>query len=190
MHHIKIIGLGGSLKPESASVKALRLALLGAEESGTQIELLQLHELALPMFVPDMEPPAEVRRFVDAVAQSAGMIWSTPVYHGSMSGAFKNALDWLELLSKSDPPYLTDKVVGLIATAGGVQGLQAINAMEFAVRSLRGYTHPLTAPIDRAWQLFDKNGNFSDEATVARLRALGQGVARTAARLAPSPRQS
>ncbi len=187
MTHIRIIGLGGSLKPESASVKALRLALQGAEESGAQIELLQLHELALPMFVPDLEPPTEVRRFVDKVAQSAGMIWSTPVYHGSMSGAFKNALDWIELLSKHDPPYLTDKVVGLIATAGGVQGLQAINSMEFAVRSLRGYTHPLTAPIDRAWQLFDKSGNFSDEATIARLRTLGQGVARAASRLS-SPR--
>lgn len=183
MPPIKIIGLGGSLKPESASVKALRIALSGAVESGAHIELLELHEIALPMFVPDMEPPPQVRRFVDAVSGSAGMIWSSPVYHGSMSGAFKNALDWLELLSKHDPPYLTDKVVGLIATAGGVQGLQAINAMEFAVRSLRGYTHPLTAPIDRAWQLFDKSGNLSDEATIARLRTLGQGVASAARRL-------
>ena len=140
------------------------------------------------MFVPDSEPPPQVRRLVDAVAGSAGMIWSSPVYHGSMSGAFKNALDWLELLSKHNPPYLTDKVVGLIATAGVVQGLQAVNAMEFAVRSLRGYTHPLTAPIDRAWQLFDKSGQFSDEATITRLRTLGQGVARAAMRMAqPHP---
>jgi hypothetical protein len=29
---------------------------------------------------------------------------------------------------------LTDKVVGLISTAGGVQGLQAVNTMEFVVR--------------------------------------------------------
>ena len=91
-------------------------------------------------------------------------------------------------VQNADPPHLTDKVVGLIATAGGVQGPQTINAMEFAVRSLRGYTHPLTAPIDRAWQLFDKSGNFSDEATIARLRTLGQGVASAARRLGlPAP---
>jgi hypothetical protein len=48
----------------------------------------------------------------------------------------KNALDWLKLLGDRDPPYLTDKVVGLISTAGGVQALQAVNAMEFVVRAL------------------------------------------------------
>lgn len=183
MTTITIIGLGGSLKPGSASVQALSAALRGAEEAGAVIELLELHALDLPMFVPDSEPTPQVRRFVEATASAAGMIWSSPVYHGSMSGAFKNALDWLELLSKHEPPYLTDKVIGLIATAGGVQGLQAINAMEFAVRSLRGYTHPLTAPLDRAWQLFDKSGALSDEATLTKLRTLGKGVAEAAKRL-------
>jgi len=181
---LKIVGLGGSLKPGSASVLALSEALRGAEEAGATVELLELHALALPMFVPDCEPTASVQRFLEATRGAAGMIWSTPVYHGSMSGAFKNALDWLELLSKQEPPYLTDKVMGLIATAGGVQGLQAINAMEFAVRSLRGYTHPLTAPLDRAWQLFDKSGQIADEATLLRLRTLGKGVAQAAQRMA------
>ena len=45
------------------------------------------------------------------------------------SGSFKNALDWLKLLGDRNPPYLTDKVVGLISTAGGMQGLQAVNTM-------------------------------------------------------------
>jgi hypothetical protein len=31
------------------------------------------------------------------------------------------------------PPYLTDRVVGLINTAGGTHGLRAVNTMEFAV---------------------------------------------------------
>ena len=46
------------------------------------------------------------------------------MYHGTVSGSFKNALDWLQLLSDRDPPYLTNKVVGLVSTAGGVQGLR------------------------------------------------------------------
>ena len=51
----------------------------------------------------------------------------------------KNALDWLQPLSQRDPPHLTDKVIGLINTAGGTQGLQAVNTMEFIVRALRGW---------------------------------------------------
>jgi hypothetical protein len=32
-------------------------------------------------------------------------------------------VDWFQLLSDRNPPYLTDKVVGLISTAGGTHGL-------------------------------------------------------------------
>lgn len=32
------------------------------------------------------------------------------MYHGTISGAFKNALDWLYLLADRDPPYLTGEV--------------------------------------------------------------------------------
>ena len=53
------------------------------------------------------------------------MIWSSPTYHGSVSGSFKNALDWLILLAERTPPYLSNKPIGMITTAGGVQGLQA-----------------------------------------------------------------
>ena len=41
---------------------------------------------------------------------------------------------------RRDPPFLHDKVVGLISAAGGTQGLQAINTMEFATRALRAWT--------------------------------------------------
>jgi len=88
------------------------------------------------------------------VQAAQGMLWSSPLYHGTISGAFKNALDWLQLLSDRNPPYLTDKVVGLISTAGGTHGLQAVNTMEFVVRALRGWAVPLVLPIPQAWQVF------------------------------------
>lgn len=75
-----------------------------------------------------------------------------------MSGAFKNALDWLQLLAQREPPYLADKVVGLISVAGGVQGLQAVNTMEFVVRALRGWAVPLVIPIAQAWKVFEQRG--------------------------------
>ncbi len=58
------------------------------------------------------------------------MIWSSPTYHGSVSGSFKNALDWLILLAEHAPPYLSNKPIGLVTTAGGFQGLQAVNSMD------------------------------------------------------------
>ena len=88
------------------------------------------------------------------------------MYHGTVSGSFKNALDWLQLLSDSNPLFLTNKVVGLTNTAGGVQGLQAVNTMEFAVRALRGWAVPLVIPVARVWEAFDA-GLFTTSRTIA-----------------------
>jgi FMN reductase len=129
---LKVVGLGGSLAKRSNSLAALRVALQGAAEAGAKTELLDVKQLSLPMYDPAIEnPPDSVRAMCDAMYRADGLIWSSPMYNGTISGSFKNALDWLILLGHSNPPYLTDKVVGLISVAGGVQGLQAVNTMEF-----------------------------------------------------------
>jgi FMN reductase len=117
---------------------------------------------------------------VDAVYACDAMIWSSPTYHGSVSGSFKNALDWLILLAEHDPAYLTNKPVGLVTTAGGVQGLQAINSMEFIVRALRGWSVPLVQPVAQSWRLFGPDGRLADDAVADQLRALGAEVVRAA----------
>ena len=65
------------------------------------------------------------------------------MYQGTISGAFKNALDWLHVLGSREPAFLHDEVIGLISAAGGTHGLQAINTMEFATRALRGLGRPV-----------------------------------------------
>lgn len=186
---IKVVGLGGSLSTHSSSLKALVKALDGAREVGADVELLDVAALDLPMYVPgsDISYSASARHLCDTVASADGLIWSSPLYHGTISGAFKNALDWLELLGNRQPAYLTDKVVGLISTAGGVQGLQAINTMEYVVRALRGWTVPLVVPVARAWQAFDDDGNARDPRQGEQLWALGREVARTAALFRTNP---
>src|SRR5258706_8307675 len=153
MSRITIVGLGGSLAQQSASLSALSVALEGAREYGAEVQLCDLRELNLPVVTPDAAAvPAVARKLCDAVAAARGMLWSSPLYHCPVSGSFKNALDWLQLLSDRNPPYLTDKVVGLISTAGGTHGLQAVNTMEVVVRALRGWGVPLVLPIPPAWQ--------------------------------------
>ena len=178
---IKIVGIGGSLAEHSNSLSALEVALQGAADAGADIELLSVKELDLPMFQPGLSPPpAAALAFVQKVHAAHGLIWSSPLYHGTISGSFKNALDWLQLLSDAKPAYLTDKVVGLISTAGGTHGLQAVNTMEYVVRSLRGWAVPLVVPISQAWKQFDSEGDPIDDQTAAQLRALGAEVVRAA----------
>jgi len=179
----RIVGLGGSLASSSTSRAALVRALEGAAAAGAETELLDLRELDLPMYNSDLAEPTEAAdRLIESCYAAGGMIWSSPLYQGTISGALKNALDWLHVLGDRDPPYLHDKVIGLISAAGGTQGLQAINTMEFAVRALRGWAVPYVVPVPSAWRVFDSTGEIQDETVEVQLETLGREVVRVTER--------
>jgi FMN reductase len=181
----RIVGLGGSLASTSTSRAALELALDGAAAAGAETRLLDLRELALPMYDPDHDEPDEAAAdLIESCYGADGLLWSSPLYQGTISGALKNALDWLHLLGRRDPPYLHDKVIGLISAAGGTQGLQAINTMEFAVRALRGWAVPYVVPVAAASRVFDPAGRIRDESIELQLATLGEEVVRVAGRFA------
>jgi FMN reductase len=177
---VRVVGLGGSLRAASTSRSALQAALDGAAASGAEVELLAIRDLGLPLYTAEHGIPQAAHEFADAVYNCDAMIWSSPTYQGSVSGAFKNALDWLILLADRTPPYLSNKPVGLVSTAGGVQGLQTVNAMDFIARSLRGWSVPLVMPVPQSWQSFDADGRLIDNAIADQLRALGAEVSRAA----------
>ena len=189
MPNLKVVGLGGSLRKASRSRAALAVALEGASAAGASVELLDLRELGLPMYSPDLEAdtPSVVRALVDTCYEADGMLWSSPMYNGSVSGSFKNAIDWLHLLGSRDPPYLHDQVIGLISAAGGTQGLQVVNTMEFSVRSLRGWAVPYVIPVPQATRVFADSGAVQDELVEQQLRLLGEEVVRVAERFARDP---
>ncbi|MDX6690938.1 MAG: reductase [Solirubrobacteraceae bacterium] len=181
----KIVGLGGSLASVSRSRAALRLALEGAEDAGAETTLLDLRELDLPMYDPDNEAPtAAAERLIESCYSADGMLWSSPMYQGTISGSFKNALDWLHALGAREPPFLHDEVIGLISAAGGTQGLQAINTMEFAARALRAWDVPYVVPVSAAARIFDADGRVQDAAVALQLKTLGGEVVRVAKRFA------
>jgi len=177
---VTVIGLGGSMRAESTSLTALLTALEGALASGADTKLLNLRVLDLPLYTPEHGVPPAAVELAESAAAADAMIWSSPTYHGSISGALKNALDWLILLGDRDPPYLANRPIGLVATAGGVQGLQSINAMEFSVRALRGWAVPLVLPVAQSHQVFDPDGGLTDLIVADQLRGLGAEVTRAA----------
>jgi FMN reductase len=185
MNGIKVVGVVGSMAEISSSLSALKIALAGAEQAGAEVQLFSIREMNLPIFIPtSRDRPDVVMRLLDAAHEAHGLLWCSPTYHAAMSGAFKNALDWFELLRSREPPYLTDKIIGLISTAGGTMGLQAINCMEFVVRALRGWAVPLMIPIPQVGQSIDDDGQLRDPSIERQLRGLGAEVVRAAGQFA------
>jgi FMN reductase len=182
---LTVVGVGGSTANNSKSRAALQTALEGAANAGAETQLLDIRLLDLPMYNPDDDEPTEAAAaLIEACHAADGLLWSSPLYQGTISGAFKNALDWLHLLGDRDPPFLHDKVIGLISAAGGTQGLQAINTMEFSVRALRGWAVPYVVPIATAARVFDREGRLQDQGVELQLTTLGSEVVRVAERFA------
>ena len=178
------------MREDSTSLRALEQALRAAEEAGATTELLDLRELALPIYEPGrpLEGYGEgVERLVESIRGADAMIWSTAAYHGTLAGITKNALDFAQFLARDERPYLEGRVVGLIATAGGsIAAVNAVNAMTNAVHALRGVATPLSVPVPQSWRMFDEEGNLRDSGVAGRLESLGQLVVQMAAKLTPS----
>ncbi len=183
MQGVRIVGLAGAKDGGKSTRTALDLVLAAAREAGAETQVFDLGALDIPLYEHRLTPTPDVLRWVEAAGAADAMVWITPLYHGSVSGLFKNAIDWLELLRTAPSAYLTDKVIALGCCAGGVQAMQGINAMEPMVRSLRGLTLPLVAPVERAWQAFDAQGQPLDAALRTTLETQGKELVRVARRM-------
>lgn len=169
----RLAGLGGSMREKSYSRAALREVLRSAEAAGAATELLDVRELNLPMFVPDLpvegypsSQQANITRFIEACRRADVMIWASPTYHGALSGAVKNALDFMEFLSDDEPPYLQGRAVGLLTIPDSVTFAGMINA----VHELRAWLAPTQVTLSR--QHFTAELVLNDERTQRRLTRL------------------
>ena len=184
---LRVVGIGGTLREGSTGLSALKEALRAAEEAGATTELLDLRELDLPMYEPGKpleEYGENVEKLVEAMRGADALLLSTAAYHGTLAGVTKNALDFAQFLARDERPYLQDKVVGLIATAGGgMAAVNATNAMVNVVHALRGVAAPLSVPVTQSWKAFDEEGNIRDDGVAGRLESLGRLVVELAAKL-------
>jgi FMN reductase len=122
--------------------------LKGAAVAGADVALLNLADLDLPLYREgSTDVPQAATRLVGEVRLADGILLATPVYHGTMSGAMKNAVDYLELLANDDPPWLEGKLAGLIAVSRGAAAINAINTLEYACRALHAWTLPTAVAV-------------------------------------------
>lgn len=112
------------------------------------VTVFHISEANIPFFdLHATQPSVEVREMCALFQRSELQVWLTPLYHGGMTGVMKNCLDWLELTARFEKPYLTDKVIGLVAWADGGQAMQGINAMDAVAKALRAWVAPYTVPL-------------------------------------------
>jgi len=158
---IKILAVSGSMRTDSKGRYALEATLNAAQSHGAHTQMLDLCALDLPMFRPgSRSEDAGVHQVIEAVQWADAFILGTPDYHGSMSGAMKNFLDyhWREFAGK---------LFAYLCTSHE-KGLTAMEQMRTTVRQCYGWSLPYGMSFDSG-EAMNANGEIISEALTSRI---------------------
>ncbi|GGM77484.1 FMN reductase [Longimycelium tulufanense] len=174
---LTVVGIGGSIRADSQSERALRIALAGAEDAGARTVTITGEELVLPFYDPSVPERTEAaKHLVETLRSADGVVLVSPGYHGTVSGLVKNALDYVEDLRGDVRPYLDGRAVGCVATAQGWQAaVTTLNSLRSIVHSLRGWPTPLGVALNSLDRKLPPTG-CPDTELERRLRTVGRQV--------------
>lgn len=164
-----ILAISGSLRKDSYNT-ALARSLSALAPAGTTVTVASLADI--PLYNCDVEteafPPA-AQAFKDAIIAADAIVIVTPEYNRSVPGVLKNAIDW------ASRPYGKNAFAGkLILIAGVSTGKIGTAVAQSHLRSILLHldAQVLGKPelyLGPAKELFDEEGNLTDEPTRERL---------------------
>jgi len=163
---MNILLFNGSFERNAASIshRITKYFKTNLEEKDVNVSVYNVADANIPIFdVENSAVPDSVVKMNEIFREADVHIWLTPLYHGSLTGSMKNALDWMELSASEPEPYLTNKIVGLVCWADGGQAMQGINAMESVAKALRAWTLPYCIPAVRRLLTDESTGNITEE---------------------------
>jgi FMN reductase len=175
---VTVVGIGGSVRTDSQSERAMHAVLAGAREAGAKTQAISGGSLVLPFYDPHVDERSDnAIELVEALRAADGVVLSSPGYHGTISGLIKNALDYVEDLRADERPYLHGRAVGCVGIAYGWQAtVTTLQALRSVVHALRGWPTPLGGAVNSAETTFSPAGESVDAKVTEMLRTIGHQV--------------
>lgn len=156
-HRPRILILYGSLRPQSFSRKLALEAERILRHLGAETRVFDPHDLPMLDSVDKSHPKVQQLR---AWSQwSEGQVWVSPERHGTLTGVFKNQIDWLPLEDGSVRPT-QGRTLAVMQVCGGSQSFNVVNTLRVLGRWMRMVTIPNQSSVAKAWQEFDDNGRM------------------------------
>lgn len=119
MNNILAIGASNSSK----SINKTFATYVANQMADVNISVVDLNQLELPMFSPDLEAksgvPQNAKTFLRLISESDAIVLSLAEYNGNVTPAFKNLWDWT---SRIDTKIWQNKPMLLMATSPGGRG--------------------------------------------------------------------
>ncbi len=164
---IKILAFSGSSRQASLNMRLLEQGIASAKARGAQVTVLDLRDLALPLYDGDFEAasglPEGALRFKQAIREHDALLIASPEYNGFFTPLLKNAIDWATRPHTSGGNPFPGKVAALIAASpgalGGIRGLPALRVLLSGIGVL---VTPTQMALSLAAQAFDEQGKLID----------------------------
>lgn len=130
----KILAFAGSTRKDSFNKKLVKIAAIGAETVGAEVNFIDLADFPMPLFDQDLEQkngmPSHAKHFKNLLMAHDGFLIASPEYNSAFSAVLKNAIDWASRSEPTDESSLVafqGKVAAIMATSpsalGGIRGL-------------------------------------------------------------------
>lgn len=142
---LQILVISGSARVESNTRKISHLGAKYLKELGADVTFFDVGIDILPLYseAEGEELHPNVQKLRNYAKQADAFFILTPEYHSAMSGALKNALDFL------GAAYFRQKPVSIAAAGGGGKGgINALNNLRTVVRGIMGIGLPQQVVID------------------------------------------
>ena len=167
---IKILAISGAVREKSKTAKLSKISNKYFNYPSVEYILFDLQEKPLPIFDQKEEnlQSANVQLLLKLARQADGYVLISPEYHGSMSGAMKNALDWMDYLEDVD--YFHGKVVGIMGGGGSFGNSGATIQLMMAIRAMHGWLMPdVVMNVQKIGNALEGD-DFIDESYKSRMR--------------------
>ncbi len=171
MSTIQIAGISGSLRRGSFNTALLRAAQTLLPEN-TKLEIVDYSDV--PLYNGDIERgssfPEPVLELQSQLARADAVLFATPEYNWSISGALKNMIDWA---SRGPDSPLTGKPAALMGAGGrmGTAYAQGHLRQILAHLDMDVVNRPVVM-VARAPEHFDDELNLVDERYLDQIRRL------------------
>lgn len=169
-----VVGLGGTLRADSSTERAVRYCLESVQRQGGRTRMFAGPDLELPMYAPhSLERTPAALEFVSALRDADAVVVGSPGYHGAISGLVKNALDYIEDLREDPRVYLDNTPWGCISCAYGWQAaVGTLGQLRSIGHALRAWPTPLGVAINSADKIWAETGELADGTVRGQLEML------------------
>ncbi len=178
----KILAIAGSMRHGSYNKKLVKIAAAGARKAGAEVTLVDLGDYRLPLYDGDEEEakglPPKAKELKKLFIEHDGFLFSSPEYNSSVSGVFKNAIDWVSRPEEDDPVSLVafrGKVVALMsASPGGLGGLRGLVHLRALLGNIYSLVLPDQVAISQAHEAYNEDGQLKDPNKLQKVLGLGE----------------